>query len=69
MCFLFRFIKKSGHCNVSHKHLKDKSRRFLADIFTTGVDLQWRYNLLVFSTTFILRYASDLAMHEVLINV
>nr|XP_039261151.1 inward rectifier potassium channel 2-like isoform X2 [Styela clava] len=50
-----RFIKKSGHCNVSHAHLSDKPQRFMADIFTTCVDLRWRWNLLLFSTAFIIR--------------
>lgn len=51
-----RFIKKSGHCNVSHAHLRDKPQRFMADIFTTCVDLRWRWNLLLFSTAFIISW-------------
>ncbi|XP_076800172.1 ATP-sensitive inward rectifier potassium channel 12-like isoform X2 [Clavelina lepadiformis] len=51
-----RFIKKSGHCNVSHTNLSDKPRRFIADIFTTGVDLQWRWNLFVFSAAFVISW-------------
>uniref|UniRef100_H2YUD3 G protein-activated inward rectifier potassium channel 3 n=1 Tax=Ciona savignyi TaxID=51511 RepID=H2YUD3_CIOSA len=53
-----RFIKKSGHCNVSHSNLTDKPRRFIADIFTTGVDLQWRWNLFVFSAAFVVSWVS-----------
>lgn len=52
---MIRFIKKSGRCNVSHSNLNDRSRRFLADIFTTGVDLQWRWNLFVFGAAFVIR--------------
>nr|CAB3258033.1 ATP-sensitive inward rectifier potassium channel 12-like [Phallusia mammillata] len=51
-----RFIRKSGHCNVSHTNLSDKPRRFISDIFTTGVDLKWRWNLFVFSAAFIVSW-------------
>nr|XP_009859945.1 ATP-sensitive inward rectifier potassium channel 12-like isoform X2 [Ciona intestinalis] len=51
-----RFIKKTGHCNVSHSNLTDKPRRFIADIFTTGVDLKWRWNLFVFSAAFVVSW-------------
>lgn len=48
-----RFIKKTGHCNVSHANVQGKPQRFISDIFTTCVDLRWRWNLLLFSTAFV----------------
>lgn len=51
-----RFIKKSGHINVSHFNVDKKLMRFINDIFTTGVDLQWRWNLLVFGFAFLVTW-------------
>ena len=51
-----RFIKKSGHINVSHTNLKRKSMLFIKDIFTTGVDLPWRWNLFLFALAFLLSW-------------
>lgn len=51
-----RFVKKSGQCNVVFHNMEDKPRRYLADIFTTCVDIRWRYLLLVFTTTFLLSW-------------
>ncbi|XP_072319500.1 ATP-sensitive inward rectifier potassium channel 12-like [Eucyclogobius newberryi] len=51
-----RFVKKSGQCNVVFNNMEDKPRRYLADIFTTCVDIRWRYLLLIFTTTFLLSW-------------
>ncbi|XP_056158008.1 ATP-sensitive inward rectifier potassium channel 12-like [Lampris incognitus] len=51
-----RFVKKNGQCNVVYNNMEDKPRRYLADIFTTCVDIRWRYMLLIFTTTFLLSW-------------
>lgn len=51
-----RFVKKNGQCNVVFDNMEDKQRRYLADIFTTCVDIRWRYLLLIFTTTFLLSW-------------
>ncbi|XP_062303993.1 ATP-sensitive inward rectifier potassium channel 12-like [Osmerus eperlanus] len=48
-----RFVKKNGQCNVVFHNMEDKPRRYLADIFTTCVDIRWRYLFLIFTTTFL----------------
>uniref|UniRef100_A0A8C7V0H7 G protein-activated inward rectifier potassium channel 3 n=2 Tax=Oncorhynchus mykiss TaxID=8022 RepID=A0A8C7V0H7_ONCMY len=48
-----RFVKKNGHCNVVFSNMEEKSQRYLADIFTTCVDIRWRYLLLLFCSTFL----------------
>jgi len=48
-----RFVKKTGHCNVTHINLEDKTKLFLRDIFTTAIDLQWRWNFFMFSAAYI----------------
>ncbi|CAF92577.1 unnamed protein product, partial [Tetraodon nigroviridis] len=51
-----RFVKKNGQCNVVFDNMEDKQRRYLADIFTTCVDIRWRYLLLIFTMTFLLSW-------------
>ncbi len=48
-----RFVKKNGQCNVVYANLDDKPWRYLADIFTTCVDIRWRYLLMIFCSTFL----------------
>ncbi|XP_055051088.2 ATP-sensitive inward rectifier potassium channel 12 [Misgurnus anguillicaudatus] len=48
-----RFVKKNGQCNVIFSNMDDKPRRYLADIFTTCVDIRWRYLLVIFCSTFL----------------
>jgi len=47
-----RLVCKSGDCNISRVNIDRRGRRFLADIFTTLVDIQWRWNLLLFALAF-----------------
>ncbi|XP_053696796.1 G protein-activated inward rectifier potassium channel 3-like isoform X2 [Sabethes cyaneus] len=48
-----RAILKSGECNISLSKVSQQRLRFLQDIFTTLVDAQWRWTLLVFAFSFI----------------
>uniref|UniRef100_H3CLW9 Potassium inwardly rectifying channel subfamily J member 8 n=1 Tax=Tetraodon nigroviridis TaxID=99883 RepID=H3CLW9_TETNG len=47
-----RFIAKNGSCTLAHKNIREQGR-FLQDVFTTLVDLKWRYTLVIFTTTFV----------------
>ncbi|KAF7665075.1 hypothetical protein LDENG_00154610 [Lucifuga dentata] len=51
-----RFVKKNGQCNVVFNNMEDKPQRYLADIFTTCVDIRWRYLLIIFTTTFLVSW-------------
>ncbi|KAL7981522.1 hypothetical protein Chor_005610 [Crotalus horridus] len=46
-----RYMEKSGKCNVHHGNVHE-TYRYLSDLFTTLVDLKWRYNLLVFTLVY-----------------
>uniref|UniRef100_A0AAG5D0H1 Inwardly rectifying k+ channel n=1 Tax=Anopheles atroparvus TaxID=41427 RepID=A0AAG5D0H1_ANOAO len=48
-----RAILKNGDCNVVLSRPPRQHLRFLQDIFTTLVDAQWRWTLLVFAFSFI----------------
>lgn len=47
-----RFVEKNGHCNVQHGNLGGETSRYISDLFTTLVDLKWRWNLLIFLLTY-----------------
>ncbi|XP_007883424.2 G protein-activated inward rectifier potassium channel 1-like [Callorhinchus milii] len=47
-----RFVDKNGRCNVQHGNLGGESSRYISDLFTTLVDLKWRWNLLIFIMTY-----------------
>ncbi len=47
-----RLVYKNGECNISHANIKKRRQRYLADIFTTLVDIKWRWNLLIFVLAF-----------------
>lgn len=47
-----RVILKNGVVNISKENVSKRGQRYLQDIFTTMVDIQWRWNLLVFAMGF-----------------
>lgn len=51
-----RVIHKNGTVNLSPEHVDKRHRRYLQDMFTTMVDIRWRWNLLVFTMGFILSW-------------
>ncbi|VEN39565.1 unnamed protein product [Callosobruchus maculatus] len=51
-----RVVFKHGDCNVAHSNVAKRRRKYLQDIFTTLVDAQWRWTLLVFALNFLLSW-------------
>ncbi|KRT79300.1 hypothetical protein AMK59_6933, partial [Oryctes borbonicus] len=51
-----RAILKSGECNILQSRISKRRLRFLQDIFTTLVDTQWRWTLIVFALSFLLSW-------------
>lgn len=51
-----RVVFKHGECNVVQGKVAKRRRKYLQDIFTTLVDAQWRWTLLVFSMNFMLSW-------------
>ncbi|XP_078257468.1 inward rectifier potassium channel 2 [Rhinoraja longicauda] len=51
-----RFVKKDGHCNVQFVNMSEKGQRYLSDIFTTCVDIRWRWMLVIFCLSFVLSW-------------
>ncbi|XP_032820232.2 G protein-activated inward rectifier potassium channel 4-like [Petromyzon marinus] len=46
-----RYVSKDGKCNVHHGNMRE-TYRYFTDLFTTLVDLKWRFNLLVFTLAY-----------------
>nr|CAD7397485.1 unnamed protein product [Timema cristinae] len=51
-----RAVLKNGECNVLQNHIHHRKLRFMQDLYTTLVDVQWRWTLLVFALSFILSW-------------
>ena len=51
-----RVVLKNGTINVNKENVERRHQRYLQDTFTTMVDIQWRWNLLVFALGFILSW-------------
>lgn len=50
-----RYVEKDGRCNVQQGNVRE-TYRYLTDLFTTLVDLQWRLSLLFFVLAYALTW-------------
>ena len=51
-----RFLSKQGRYQVKRKGKINKRQRYVNDIFTTFVDMRWRWTLLTFASFFIISW-------------
>uniref|UniRef100_A0A915JJB9 Uncharacterized protein n=1 Tax=Romanomermis culicivorax TaxID=13658 RepID=A0A915JJB9_ROMCU len=51
-----RLVQKNGDCNVSHINVPRKERQYMRDIFTTLIDVPWRYILIIFASCFVISW-------------
>ncbi|PAV70524.1 hypothetical protein WR25_19410 [Diploscapter pachys] len=47
-----RLVGKNGICNVYNTNVPKKDRQYLRDLFTTLIDVKWRYMLFIFTSMF-----------------
>ncbi|UMM42178.1 hypothetical protein L5515_018107 [Caenorhabditis briggsae] len=52
-----RLVGKNGICNVYNTNVPKKDRQYLRDIFTTLIDVKWRWMLLLFASAFVLSWS------------
>ena len=52
-----RIIQKDGSLNIIYSNIGKKRRSYFMDIFTTMLELRWRYTLLVFALGFLLTWS------------
>ena len=51
-----RMMNKNGDINLIYKNIDNRSLRFLQDMFTTLVDVKWRYLILIFVLAFLITW-------------
>jgi len=51
-----RLINKSGELKVLPKNVPRKMRRYLSDIFTTMIDLRWKWVIFIFVASYIISW-------------
>lgn len=51
-----RLINKSGEVKVQAKNVPRKMRRYLSDLFTTMIDLRWKWVIFIFVATYIISW-------------
>ena len=51
-----RLISKSGELKVLPKNVPRKMRRYLSDIFTTMIDLRWKWVIFIFVSSYIISW-------------
>ena len=51
-----RLVFKDGECNISLSNISKRKRRYLGDIFTTFLDMKWRYNMMMFTLAFVVSW-------------
>jgi len=49
-------VLKDGTCNVSSYNVSKRSLHYVVDVFTTLIDLRWRYTVVVFTSAFIVSW-------------
>ncbi|KAM8946273.1 inward rectifier potassium channel 16 isoform 2-T2 [Pelodytes ibericus] len=54
--FQNRFMQKDGSCNVYFRNILSEWESYVADIFTTLVDIKWRHMLIIFSLSYVLSW-------------
>ena len=59
-----RFIAKTGELNMTFKNV-GRRWRYLADIFTTLMDIRWRYDILLFVGAFVFSWVAFAVMWSV----
>ncbi|XP_054283845.1 G protein-activated inward rectifier potassium channel 3-like isoform X1 [Macrosteles quadrilineatus] len=53
-----RAVFKNGEYNVIQTHVSKRRRKYLQDLFTTLVDIKWRWTILVFALSFLMSWFS-----------
>nr|AWJ68216.1 putative inward rectifier potassium channel 4 [Hirudo verbana] len=51
-----RLVQKSGDCNVTNCNVTKRKQKYLVDIFTTLVDMKWRYHIGLFAAAFVVTW-------------
>ncbi|KAK0396290.1 hypothetical protein QR680_001658 [Steinernema hermaphroditum] len=61
-----RLVQKYGLCNISLVNVPKQRRKYFSDIFTTVIEVKWRWCLLFFSMSFVSSWTFFSAIYYVL---
>lgn len=62
-----RLVQKCGLCNLSLVNVPKQRRKYFRDIFTTVIDMKWRWSLLCFSLSFIMSWTFFFGVYYVIV--
>jgi potassium inwardly-rectifying channel subfamily J len=48
-----RLIGKNGDCHVNRRHINFLTRSCISDVFSSLVDMKWRYSILLFFMSYV----------------
>lgn len=51
-----RLVFKDGEVNIALGHIRERHRRYIGDIFTTMLDIRWRYVIIAFTLAFVVSW-------------
>lgn len=51
-----RVVCKQGAVNLNQENIHDKTKRYLKDIFTTYIDVPWRWTFLIFASHYFISW-------------
>ena len=58
-----RIVMKDGTPNITLKDIKTRNQKFMIDIFTTVLDMQWRWVLFLFCVAFVFSWLAFAGKH------
>ncbi|ELT87586.1 hypothetical protein CAPTEDRAFT_226569 [Capitella teleta] len=64
-----RLVSKVGESNISNQNITGKKGKFVMDLFTTLLDLRWRWCILVFALAFFLSWLGFAVIYYVILIV
>ena len=64
-----RLVCKNGNVNIVKTNMSEQRRRFAADIFTTLLDLSWRYIIAIFTLGFVVSWLGFAVIWYIIMKV
>ncbi|VDN56258.1 unnamed protein product [Dracunculus medinensis] len=62
-----RLVQKYGLCNISLVNVPKQRRKYFSDIFTTVIEVKWRWSLLFFAMSFMISWTSFFFIYYLII--
>uniref|UniRef100_A0A915BZ06 G protein-activated inward rectifier potassium channel 3 n=1 Tax=Parascaris univalens TaxID=6257 RepID=A0A915BZ06_PARUN len=62
-----RLVQKYGLCNISLANVPKQRRKYFSDIFTTVIEVKWRWSLLFFAMSFFLSWTFFFSLYYLII--